>query len=66
MLPDLAAVSPEGLVAIGIGGAAALVSGVAAIWIFVRLLRAGGFHNFALYCWLAGAGFLLWLGTRGA
>ncbi len=65
MLPDLAAVSPEGLVAIGVGGAAALVSGIAAIWLFVRLLRTGGFYHFAFYCWIAGAGVLVWLGARG-
>lgn len=60
-LPELAAVSSGELPALAVGGAAALVSGVAAIWLFVRLLRQRSFHRFAYYTWAAGALFLLWL-----
>jgi undecaprenyl-diphosphatase len=43
------------------GGAVALVSGVAAIWLFVRLLRSHTFHRFAYYTWAVGSLFLAWL-----
>jgi undecaprenyl-diphosphatase len=59
-LPELASVSPEGLAAIAVGGVAALVSGLAALWLFVRLLRARTFHHFAWYVWPLGAVVLLW------
>jgi undecaprenyl pyrophosphate phosphatase UppP len=36
------------------GGGVALVSGVAAIWAFVQLLRSRGFHRFAWYTWALG------------
>lgn len=42
-------------------GAAALVSGVAAIWLFVRLLRGQTFYRFAYYTWFAGGAILVWL-----
>ena len=48
-----------------VGAVVALVSGVAAIWLFVRLLRRQIFHAFAYYTWAAGAIFLLWLALRG-
>jgi undecaprenyl pyrophosphate phosphatase UppP len=44
----------------------ALVSGLAALWLFVRLLRNQAFHRFAYYVWPAGAAFLVWLALRGA
>ena len=41
------------------GFAAAAVSGVLAIRLFVRMLRAGTFHHFAWYCWAVGSAYLL-------
>ena len=45
------------------GFAAALVSGVAAIRLFVWTLEARTFHRFGWYCWAVGGGYLLaaWL-----
>jgi undecaprenyl-diphosphatase len=64
LLGDLGAV-PSGLwVSIAIGSAAALVSGVAAIWLFLRFLERRSFHLFAYYTAAAGIGFLLFLGLR--
>ena len=60
-LPELTAL-PAGVVGpLLIGATVALVSGVAAIWLFVRLLRTQAFYRFAYYTWGAGALFLLWL-----
>ncbi len=61
-LPDLAG----GVEAIGGGpllaaALAAAVVGVIAIRTFVAMLRNRSFPAFALYCWAAGLGFLLWL-----
>jgi undecaprenyl-diphosphatase len=50
--------------AMAVGGAVALVSGVAALAVFMRVLRAGTFHRFALYTWVAGSAFLVWLALR--
>ena len=44
MLPELSGVPAAASVPLAVGGGVALVSGVAAIWAFVRLLRHGGFH----------------------
>ena len=44
-----------------IGGAIALVSGIAAIWLFVKLLKSQGFYRFAWYAWAAGALALVFL-----
>ncbi|MFW6039524.1 MAG: undecaprenyl-diphosphate phosphatase [Gemmatimonadota bacterium] len=41
------------------GFLAAAVSGVLAIRLFVRMLRAGSFHHFAWYCWVVGSAYLL-------
>lgn len=41
------------------GFAVAMVSGVAAIRLFLRMLRTRHFRWFAYYCWLLGGGFLL-------
>jgi undecaprenyl-diphosphatase len=54
-LSDLGAVPADMIAPLALGGAMAMVCGVAAIWLFVRLLRTSGFHYFALYTWLAGA-----------
>jgi len=46
-------------VALAAGFGAALVAGVAAIRLFVRMLEAGAFHRFAWYCWGAGTAYLV-------
>jgi undecaprenyl-diphosphatase len=46
---------------VGVGALVAAVSGLGAIWLFVRILRARRFHQFAWYAWAAGAAFLAWL-----
>lgn len=47
-----------GIPALAVGFAAALVSGIAAIRIFVRMLETRRFHRFAYYCWLVGLAYL--------
>ncbi|MDT8435656.1 MAG: undecaprenyl-diphosphate phosphatase [Gemmatimonadota bacterium] len=47
-----------GAAPLAVGFAAAFVTGVAAITLFVRLLRQRRFHVFAWYCWTVG---LAWL-----
>lgn len=64
MLPDLASASPEMITALGIGCAAALASGLLAIWLFVILLRKQAFHAFAYYAWAVGGLFSIWLLLR--
>jgi undecaprenyl-diphosphatase len=63
-LPEIASVSPDRVAPLLAGGVAALVAGVAAIWLFVRLLQTRGFHRFAYYTWAVGALFLGWLALR--
>lgn len=53
---DAAALPAAPLVA---GFAAAAVSGVLAIRLFVRMLSGGTFHHFAWYCWAVGSAYLL-------
>lgn len=53
-LPELEGVSAHQAGALLVGSAAALVAGVAAIWLFVRLLRGHGFYRFAYYTWALG------------
>jgi len=58
-LPELLAAGGNGAGApMLIGGAAAALSGLAALALFVRLLASQKFHAFAYYCWAAGAAFL--------
>jgi len=64
MLPDISAASPEVVRGVLVGGASALVSGLAALWIFVRMLRSHTFHLFAYYAWAVGAVFLLFVWLR--
>jgi undecaprenyl-diphosphatase len=59
-LDEIAAIAPDAVAPLAVGSAAAAVSGVAAIWCFVRLLRTQGFHHFAYYVWAAGSAFLAW------
>jgi len=56
--------SPELWRAMAIGGVVACVSGIAALAVFLRVLRAGVFHRFAWYTWAAGSAFLAWLALR--
>lgn len=65
MLPDLAGASSDMLGNLAIGGAAALVSGIAAISLFVRMLKNQTFHHFAWYAWAVGGLFLVWLWRGG-
>jgi undecaprenyl-diphosphatase len=65
MIPDLAGASPELMGAIGAGSLGALVSGIAAIWLFIRMLARQTFHLFAWYAWAAGAAFMAYVLTRG-
>ena len=60
VLPDLRYAQPEALDAVAIGVAAALASGILAIWLFVKMLRTNTFHHFAWWAWAAGASFLAW------
>jgi undecaprenyl-diphosphatase len=62
MIPEFGTVGTEMVVPIAIGMAAALVSGVAAIWLFVRLLQSRGFHYFAYYTWPVGVLVCVWFG----
>lgn len=48
-----------GSIALAAGFAAALVAGVAAIRLFVKMLEAGVFHRFAWYCWAVGSAYLI-------
>lgn len=60
-LPELDAAGSEQVGALLVASAVAFVAGIAAIWLFVRLLRSQGFHRFAYYAWALGA--LTLLGT---
>ncbi len=48
-----------GAAVLGAGFAAALVAGVLAIRLFVRMLQTGAFYRFAWYCWAAGSAYLV-------
>jgi undecaprenyl-diphosphatase len=65
MLPDLQGVSPGMLRALGVGSLAALVSGIAAIWAFVRMLERQTFHLFAWYAFAVGTAFGTWVILTG-
>ena len=58
-LGDSGSGSGPGSMVLSVGFAAALVAGVAAIRLFVRMLEAGAFHRFAWYCWAAGSAYLV-------
>jgi len=63
-LPEILAAPPARLLDLGIGAACALLAGLAALWLFVRLLRTRRFHHFAWYCFAAAALFLSWLALQ--
>lgn len=58
-----AAADSGGMAALMVGFTTALIAGVAAIHLFVKMLEHRTFHWFAVYCWLAGAAYLVaaWL-----
>jgi undecaprenyl-diphosphatase len=60
MLPDLSHAAPGALFNIAVGGLTALVSGLIALWIFVRMLDRSLFHYWSWYCWAVGGAFLAW------
>lgn len=64
MLPDMEGSQDEFLVAIALGSVAALVFGVLAIWLFLKLLERKSFHVFSYYTWVVGAAFLAWIALR--
>lgn len=61
MLPMVAGVSADAVPSLLVGGGVALVAGVAALALFVRLLRSGAFYRFAWYVWPVGVLALLLL-----
>ena len=60
MLPGVSQAEPRLLLNIGIGSLTALISGLLAIWLFVRMLDRSLFHYWAWYCWAVGGSFLVW------
>ena len=48
-----------GAAVLGIGFAMALIAGVAAIRLFVKMLEHRTFHWFAVYCWIVGSAYLV-------
>jgi undecaprenyl-diphosphatase len=65
-VPDLLEGPPAvGGEALLVGGVAAALTGVLAIWIFVALLARRTFHHFAYYVWSVGVIFLVWLALAG-
>jgi len=63
-LPELGSSVGTEADALLLGGAAAFVSGIAAIWLFVKLLRSRGFYRFAYYTWALGLVTLAVAGLR--
>ncbi len=61
MLPELGQASPEALTALALGCVTALGSGIAAIWLFVAVLRRKTFHRFAYYTCAVGVWFGLFV-----
>jgi len=64
-LPELSAAPSDVFAPLAIAGASALVFGIAAIWLFVRLLQTRGFHYFAYYTWALGVLVLVGLAVAG-
>jgi undecaprenyl pyrophosphate phosphatase UppP len=65
MLPELSSVSTEAMSSMWIGVVAAMVSGIAAIWLFVKMLERQMFHLFSYYAWTVGGAFLVWVVLTG-
>jgi undecaprenyl-diphosphatase len=60
-IPEVRNEAAAGGLPLFLGGMAAAVTGVLAIWIFLLMLRKKAFHRFGPYCWAAGSLFLLYL-----
>ncbi len=60
-IPEIINISGDSLTTMAIGAVAALASGLLALSLFVRFLRAQSFHRFAYYVWVIGLAFLCWL-----
>lgn len=65
MLPEITSASPELMASIFAGGSAAFVSGLAALVIFVWLLKSQRFYVFSWYAWIAGGAFIAWMLMHG-
>jgi undecaprenyl pyrophosphate phosphatase UppP len=65
-LPELGSAASGLMVPLLIAGASALVFGIVAIWIFVRLLQTRGFHYFAYYTWALGLAVFAGLAIAGS
>ena len=63
-VPDALAAPADALPALWVGALVAAVSGLLALGLLVRLLRARRFHWFAGYTWAAGLAFLAYLALR--
>jgi len=59
-LPELTSVDSGAIAPLLIGAVAALIAGIAAIGLFVRLLQTRAFHYFAYYTWAVGGAVLVW------
>ncbi|MCH2171635.1 undecaprenyl-diphosphate phosphatase [Myxococcota bacterium] len=64
-IPELRALPPGSGAFFLLGGLAALLSGVLAIGLFVRMLNGGALYRYAYYTWGLGLTFLAWLVLRG-
>jgi len=60
MIPEIGEASAGTFRAMAVGGGASLISGLLALWLFVRMLDRSLFHHWAWYCWAAGGAFLAW------
>lgn len=64
-ISDLNLAANASIVPLAVAGGAAFVFGVAAIWLFIRLLKTRGFHYFAYYTAAAGITVLVWQAVVG-
>lgn len=59
-IPEMQSIPAAFVLPLTLGCVAALLSGLAALWLFVRLLRDQRFYRFSYYVWTVGAAFLAW------
>jgi undecaprenyl-diphosphatase len=64
-ISELGFAAPGLIAPLAVAGGTAFVSGAAAIWLFIRLLKTRGFHYFAYYTGAAGIAVLLWQALAG-
>ncbi len=60
MIPEIGEASAGTFRAMAVGGATSLLSGLLALWLFVRMLDRSLFHHWAWYCWIVGGAVLAW------